>query len=152
MGALVLHYWRSLLRLSQSKSALVCTLIGTFLFLRRGRLASGLANRADIGLCSICSAFGVLLAALYRDPNPFLHAIGRDATFTGRAGIWNRITLDTVNPLIGYGYWNFWGGPGGFSFNLAIDYVIPNAHNGYVDLYLDGGFLGLFILYLMLGT
>ena len=141
-----------LLHLSQSKTALVCTLVGAFLLLRRGKLASSFMSRA------------VLVGALFLPPlvfysqrftetmDPVLHALGRDATFTGRAGIWNRITFDTVNPLIGAGYWNFWGGPGGFSFNIAMDSVIPNAHNGYVDLYLDGGFLGLFILYLMLGT
>jgi exopolysaccharide production protein ExoQ len=141
-----------LLRLSQSKSALVCTLIGTFLLLRRGILASRLVNQAILACALLVPPLVFFSPRFIETLTPFLHAIGRDATFTGRAGIWNHITLDTVNPLIGYGYWNFWGGPGGNRFNLAIDEVIPNAHNGYADMYLDGGFLGLFILYLMLAT
>jgi O-antigen ligase len=30
--------------------------------------------------------------------------------------------------------------------------IIPNAHNGYVDLYLDGGWVGLVILFILLLT
>jgi exopolysaccharide production protein ExoQ len=76
--------------------------------------------------------------------------MGRDTTFTGRTNIWKHITIDTVNPLVGAGYWNFWGGPGGFNVNEAMHEVIPNAHNGYVDMYLDGGIIGLTILFIML--
>jgi exopolysaccharide production protein ExoQ len=139
-----------LLKISQSKSGLVCTLVGTLLLLNRRHLTSPSINRAVL--------YGALMLPplLFFSPRfseviaPFLHAIGRDATFTGRSEIWTHVNLDTVNPLIGAGFWNFWGGPGGFRFNMAINEVIPNAHNGYVDMYLDGGFIGLAILYLVL--
>jgi O-antigen ligase len=141
-----------LLRLSQSKTGLVCTLIGSFLLLRRGKLASSFISRIVLVGALLLPPLVFFSPRFSETIDPVLHALGRDATFTGRSTIWNHVTLDTVNPLIGAGYWNFWGGPGGFKFNLTMDSVIPNAHNGYVDLYLDGGFLGLFILYLMLWT
>jgi exopolysaccharide production protein ExoQ len=79
-----------------------------------------------------------------------LHALGHNTTFTGRTQIWEHINMDTVNPWIGSGYWNFWGGPGGERINEAMMSLIPNAHDGYLDIYLDGGIIGLALLYLVL--
>lgn len=139
-----------LLKISQSKSGLLCTVVGLFLLMRSRFLASSLVNRAFLFGALILPPLVFFSGRFSEVITPFLHAIGRDATFTGRSEIWNHVNIDTVNPLIGAGYWNFWGGPGGFNFNLAINEVIPNAHNGYVDMYLDGGFIGLIILYFML--
>ena len=83
---------------------------------------------------------------------PLLQALGRNLTFTGRTSIWQHITLDTVDPMIGAGYWNFWGGPGGLKVNLAMNSIVPNAHNGYVDIYLDGGVIALSLLAILLLT
>jgi exopolysaccharide production protein ExoQ len=139
-----------LLRLSQSKSGLICTLVGSFLLLRSGALLS-----KSISWAALWGAISLPFLLLFSQgfPEvvaPLLAAMGRDATFTGRTNIWKHITIDTVNPLIGAGYWNFWGGPGGLRVNEAMNEVIPNAHNGYVDLYLDGGIIGLAILLIML--
>jgi O-antigen ligase len=67
-------------------------------------------------------------------------------TFTGRTAIWGHITWQTVNPILGNGYWNFWAGPGGKAISEAIHWPIPNAHCGYLDIYLDGGICGLIVL------
>jgi exopolysaccharide production protein ExoQ len=147
---LVIGGW--LLHLSQSKTALLCTSVGVFLIWRSGRLLSQSINRAVLAgtlslpfLVFFSQQFSSVIA-------PLVEALGRSMTFTGRADIWEHITLKTVNPLIGAGYWNFWGGPGGYSVNQAMNSVIPNAHNGYVDLYLDGGIIGLIMLFFMLVT
>jgi exopolysaccharide production protein ExoQ len=139
-----------LLKISHSKSGLVCTLVGLFLLMRSRLLASRPINHAFLYFALALPPLVFFSGRFSEVITPLLKAMGRDATFTGRADIWNHVTLNTVNPFIGAGFWNFWGGPGGFSFNLAINEVIPNAHNGYVDMYLDGGFIGLAILYLML--
>jgi exopolysaccharide production protein ExoQ len=77
-------------------------------------------------------------------------ALGRDMTFTGRTNIWDHITLQTVNPIFGCGYWNFWRGPKGRAISDAIQWDIPTAHCGYLDIYLDGGICGLFVLFCVL--
>jgi O-antigen ligase len=139
-----------LLQLSQSKTALVCTLVGAFLLVRSGRLLSKTLNRTVLA-GALCLPFLVLFSQQFSSVvAPLIEAMGRNMTFTGRADIWANITLSTVNPLIGDGYWNFWGGPGGYKINVAMNSIIPNAHNGYLDLYLDGGFLGLTLLFVML--
>jgi exopolysaccharide production protein ExoQ len=141
-----------LLHLSQSKTALVCTIAGCLLICRTGwfgsRSISRLALTGALALPYViffAQRFAAVLA-------PLAQALGRNLTFTGRASIWEHIDLDTVNPLIGAGYWNFWGGPGGNRVNLAMNSIIPNAHNGYVDIYLDGGVIGLVLLYILLSA
>ena len=105
---------------------------------------------AIVGGCADTSSPSVSLEKFSEVLAPLLHALGRDLTFTGRSEIWTHITLETVNPIYGSGFWNFWGGPGGTRVNEAMHGVIPNAHNGYMDMYLDGGFIALALLYFML--
>lgn len=147
---LVLSVGMWLLHQSQSKTALVCLAIGTFLIVRRGWLDSRLIDRVALGM-GLSSPFLLFFSQQFSSViAPLVEALGRNMTFTGRANIWERITLTTVNPLLGAGYWNFWGGPGGAAIAEAMHTGIPNAHNGYLDLYIDGGFLGLIVLFSML--
>jgi len=144
LALLLLGIWN--LNVSQSKTSLLCFLIGLTLL-----VSSRWANSRMVGnvmlLTSLCLPFLVLLTDQFSSSMGFvLDALGRDDTFTGRAGIWQQITLQTVNPLIGAGYWNFWGGPGGRAIADAIKFDTPNAHNGYLDIYLDGGLIGVFLL------
>jgi exopolysaccharide production protein ExoQ len=139
-----------LLHLSQSKTALVCTMVGIFLIWRKGRLA-----KRSISLFVLAAAITLPFVVYFSSQfasvlAPLIEALGRNMTFTGRTNIWGHITLQTVNPMIGAGYWNFWGGPGGLAIMQAMLTSIPNAHNGYVDIYLDGGICGLVALFFML--
>ena len=145
---LIMGGW--LLHLSQSKTALLCTIIGVVLIVRSGLLVSKTINRLVLAgalslpfLLFTSRQFSSVIA-------PIVGAMGRNMTFTGRTDIWDHITSTTVNPLIGAGYWNFWGGRGGFAISEAMTTIVPNAHCGYVDMYLDGGIIGLILLFLLL--
>lgn len=135
-----------LIRASHSKTALLCLLIGALLFLRHRRLCS---RGANIGIYAGAMVLPLLLfsSQFFSDAiAPIVEAMGRNMTFTGRANIWHLITWDTVNPIFGCGFWNFWGGPGGNAISVALNTTVPNAHDGYLDIYLDGGLIGLAIL------
>ena len=74
-------------------------------------------------------------------------ALGRDATLTGRTDIWKAVLdIGPRNQLLGRGYGSFWIG------NLANDVwtkvytPIQQSHNGYIDIYIELGLLGLFLL------
>lgn len=145
---LLMDAW--LLRLSKSDTATVCTFIGVFLISRSRRLASKPINRTLFAgalslpcLLFFSQQFSSVLA-------PLVELLGRDITFTGRANIWVHITSETVNPLFGVGFWNFWGGSGGYAISKTMDTVIPTAHDGYLDIYLDGGIVGLTFLGILL--
>ena len=80
--------------------------------------------------------------------------VGKDATMTGRTDLW-AVALEMIaqRPVLGYGYGAFWrpGGPE-VSFWSAVGWKTPHSHNGFVDLTLDLGLLGLVVLLAALGT
>jgi len=68
-----------------------------------------------------------------------------DGTFTGRTIIWNFVQYEIkFRPILGWGYESFWLVPGSPS-SEAPGWVkmMPNAHNGYYDMTLEMGYLGL---------
>jgi O-antigen ligase len=78
--------------------------------------------------------------------------IGRDPTLTDRTIIWNTVLSQHTNPMIGTGYESFWLGP---RLQRIWEVVggINEAHNGYLDMYLNLGVIGVAILIVfLLGT
>jgi O-antigen ligase len=155
LALLLMGAW--LLDLSESKTSLVCLLIGLALICTREWLASRMIGTMIFFVALSLPFLLLLTQELGWITAPVLEAIGRDATFTGRASIWEHITLATVNPLMGAGFWNFWGTINGRAIALALgpdnsnpNVFVPSAHDGYVDVYLDGGFIGLALLSLFL--
>lgn len=145
---MLMGFW--LLKMSQSKTASLCLIIGVLLVIKFRFLAPKFVRRAVL-----CGALSLPFLLFFSQQfssviAPIVEAMGRNMTFTGRTDIWQHITTQTVNPMIGAGYWNFWGGPGGFEISQAMQTPVPNAHCGYLDIYLDGGMIGLIILFFML--
>ena len=131
---------------SQSKTSLITLALGAGLSLRRGKLATRSSSTA-VFLLAFSTPFLMFFSQKFGDViQPVVEALGRDMTFTGRTAIWEHITWQTVNPILGCGYWNFWAGPGGKVISDIIHWPIPNGHCGYLDLYLDGGICGLIVL------
>ncbi len=78
-----------------------------------------------------------------------LNALGKDLTLTGRTEFWPKVVeAITKRPLFGYGYKGFWQPWQGTS-NPAIwittkaGWVAPHSHNGFLDLTIDLGLIGL---------
>jgi O-antigen ligase len=73
-----------------------------------------------------------------------------DTTFTGRTVIWE-FALDVISrsPLIGQGYAAFWGAGAGSIVDREAPAFVSNllqAHNGFLDVILETGLIGFFIL------
>jgi len=74
-------------------------------------------------------------------------AVGKDPTLTDRTKIWAFVLSMHTNPLLGTGYESFWLGP-------RLQWIWSNAglgglteaHNGYIEMYLNLGLIGLFFL------
>jgi exopolysaccharide production protein ExoQ len=139
-----------LLYLSQSKTSLVCTVIGLALIRARGWLASRMTSTIIFAI-ALSLPFLLLLTQQFGTViSPLLESVGRDSTFTGRASTWSEIGLTTVNPLIGAGFYNYWGGEGGQALAEKVGAEATNAHDGYLETYLDGGVIGLVVLLVLL--
>ncbi len=77
-----------------------------------------------------------------------LGSIGKDPTLTGRTEMWPYIMeMIWKQPWLGYGYsafWNDWDSPGAYVW-YAARWTPPNSHNGFLDLWLDFGLVGLIV-------
>ena len=79
---------------------------------------------------------------------PVLTLLGRDLTLTGRTEIW-QLLWDAIQrrPLLGYGYSGFWTASTGPVLDVwfVTGWQVPNAHNGFLDLLLSFGAIGLML-------
>jgi exopolysaccharide production protein ExoQ len=100
---------------------------------------------------------GVLVCTLYalffQSSGGLVQSLGRDPTLTGRTEVWPQLINLVKNPPVGVGYESFWLGE-----RLQKVWVITNglqineAHNGYVEILLTLGWIGLFLLGVLIAT
>lgn len=129
---------------SHSATSLATLLVGTAGFLalrwlqRRGGKISHTVLFAGV---LILMGFGVATPFLGgTNLSMFTSSLNRDPTLTGRTVIWaSLMPAQSERPLFGYGMGSFWTAA---RRNL---YDIPTAHNGYLDILLDYGEVGLML-------
>jgi O-antigen ligase len=73
--------------------------------------------------------------------------MGRGAGLSGRTQIWEKIMEKNTHQLVGAGFRGFWESSEGESVwqELGTNRLL-SSHNGYLEIYLQGGLLGLFLL------
>lgn len=109
----------------------------------RSRLAAlGLIVGVPLFL-NLVSVGSVMFAPI----NDLLARLMSDPTFTGRDVIWT-FALDHVaeRPLFGFGFESFWGMPdlvAGWNYQESWGYRASDAHNGYLNLAVTTGLVGL---------
>jgi len=80
-----------------------------------------------------------------------LQTMGRDPTLTNRTAIWNLILGIQGNPLLGTGYESFWLG-NRLKQVWSVYPGIRSAHNGYLDIYLNLGWIGVVLLVVVIAA
>jgi O-antigen ligase len=96
---------------------------------------------------------GAIANSLFSVRGEVLEAAGRDASMTGRTGIWETVLSQPNDPILGTGYASFWLGE-------RLERIwkkYPNtpllqAHNGYLEMYINLGVVGLVLLGCVLWT
>jgi O-antigen ligase len=134
-----------LLSLSSSATSKVCLVIGCAVIVAA---YSGVVRRHPALLkVSIPAIFCLYLTLAFGlGLNGQLAAqLGRDPTLTDRTIIWNTLLSVHTNPLIGTGYESFWLGPR-LQQVWQVVAGINEAHNGYLDMYLNLGCVGVVFL------
>ncbi len=85
-------------------------------------------------------------AVMISNADMMAEMLGKDMTFSGRTDLWP-LVIDKIQeqPWVGHGFGAFWNGLDGPSRYVwtAIDFAAPNAHNGYLDILLELGVVGL---------
>jgi O-antigen ligase len=98
-------------------------------------------------LVGILLAIGIapILIVMMVAPDSILELIGKDPTLTGRTEIWAFVINDIwMKPLFGWGYFGFWHltNPAAREVSDAVGWVVPEAHNGLLELLLNVGIVG----------
>ncbi len=81
-----------------------------------------------------------------------MYMLGRDTTLTGRTELW-RFAQEMLqdNFLLGYGYAAFWYGLYGPASYYTTGWGITSVHNGWLEVMLDVGMLGLLMMIYLAG-
>jgi exopolysaccharide production protein ExoQ len=138
---LALILW--LLFLSQSMTSMLVLIIGMgllFFFHVLGERATRVVDYVML-LIVFFAALDVFFES--EISGTLFEMLGRDRTLTGRTQIWELVIGLVPNPLIGSGYESFWLGER-LTKIWAVFWHRPNqAHNGYLEIYLNLGWIGL---------
>jgi exopolysaccharide production protein ExoQ len=73
-------------------------------------------------------------------------AVGRDPTFTDRTLLWSYLLSMKIDPFVGTGYESFWLGPRLEQLWVAFAFKPNQAHNGFLEIYLELGLIGVVLL------
>jgi exopolysaccharide production protein ExoQ len=130
---------------ANSMTSLACVLFGCAMMVVTGfpRLAKKRALVHTMVFAGLTFCFCVLFLGI---GGFLLQSVGRNPTLTGRTELWDTIRGMTTNPVLGTGFESFWLGKR-LEKLWSIYWWHPNeAHNGYLEMYLNLGWVGVALL------
>ena len=146
----------SLLLMAHSSTSLACFLLGSGLMVATHLRTVRCQPSRVRWLCIATLAAGVL-ATVFGGAGDVANALGRDTTFSGRTNIWAALMPAVSNPIIGVGFDSFWTSPDARIFHSNLNRQhwyhaeqINEAHNGYIEVYLNLGWIGACLIVVIL--
>lgn len=141
-GFLLMVGW--LMKMADSATSLATLTLGVGAMVVLG---SGLVSKRSVGIFVVVS---LLIALAAEFTFGFYHEVigllGRDPTLTDRTYVWVDAIALQDRPIIGVGFESFWLGPR-LEALWAKWWWRPNqAHNGYIETYLNLGLIGVLLL------
>jgi O-antigen ligase len=131
-----------LLMLSESRTALACLMLGAALMLAvRLPLLRQHPSRL-VGAAVVTAALLTAADLAFGLRDEAFELLGRDATLTHRTGIWRMLLTLPTQPAFGEGFMSFWSGPRLQAIWTMLQAGILQAHNGYLEQYLNLGVVG----------
>ena len=115
-------------------------------------LASRRPVRPGLVNIAVLAVLGLSVTALFFDPGGgMVQSLGKDPTLTGRKDIWALVLSRHTNPWIGTGFETFWlGSRLDFMLHALVNLPINEAHNGWVEVYLNLGWVGICFIALLI--
>lgn len=106
-------------------------------------------HQASVVQSALALAATIMLLIVLSNLAGFSELVGRDATLTGRLDFWPRfVEMIEIRPWLGYGYNAFWAGETSAAERLREMMgwkEIAHAHNGFLEVGLDLGLMGMAI-------
>src|SRR2546427_1235891 len=135
--------------IAHSATSFSCFLIGGGIMVVTGQRALP-RKPAVVHLLVGVVLFVVLYALLLNPGSGLVETIGRDLTLTGRTALWDHALGMTADPLFGAGYESFWDREE-VQKTWRTEWGRPNhAHNGYLEVFLNLGWVGVALVGLVM--
>ena len=154
---ILLAFGIALLDMADCKTCISCFMLGTGLMIGSSlRAIRGQPGRVHaLCLAIFLSGAGLLLLG---GQTGVVHALGRESNLSGRTDIWAAVIPAVPNPVVGAGFESFWISPNAQKVwaDLAAKgwwnpkVLINEAHNGYIEIYLNLGWIGVCLISLIL--
>jgi exopolysaccharide production protein ExoQ len=134
-----------LLRLAHSATSSTSLCVGVLVVLFVG---SRFTNKNFIGTYLLTALVLFVVAELtFGISSSYSEALGRGSSFSGRTRAWSALLEVHINPVLGTGFESFWLAKWRLQQLAGIFYYpINEAHNGYLETYLNLGLIGVFLL------
>jgi O-antigen ligase len=134
-----------LLVISNSMTALGCFILASGLMFATN--LPWIARRPGILHLMVAGIVSVVFLALFADIGGLLLTrMGRDPTLTGRTDLWSTLLPYAASPMFGTGFESFWLGPRLEELWGVFAWQPNQAHNGYLETYLNLGWVGVCLL------
>ena len=141
-GFLFMIWW--LFSMAHSSTSLVSLFVGILIL---AVLGLRFVDKRFIGTYVVIGVLALLAAewafGIYAN---MLQLLGKDPTLTDRTLLWSELLKVTINPLFGTGFESFWLGDRIRKFAESRWWEPNEAHNGYLETYLNLGVVGLLLL------
>lgn len=136
---------------ASSMTALGCFILGTGVLLF-ARLRP-VPPKPKVVHCLIAGILIVTVSVLFLGVgSALLEIMGRNSTLTDRTEVWATLLHVSGSPLVGTGYESFWLGPRLQAIWNVFAWKPAEAHNGYLEVYLNLGWVGIALLALVVAT
>jgi exopolysaccharide production protein ExoQ len=110
-------------------------------------LAFRTLNMRLIGAYAVAAAVVLVIAQLTFDIyGKIVNVSGHESTLESRTRLWEELLKYEDSPVFGVGFESFWLGDRLDQFHETFRWKPIQAHNGYLEAYLNLGIVGLFIL------
>jgi len=147
-----------LLKMANSATSSACFALGSTIMLITG-LRPFRRQPTRVHILSLGLVLGGALMVLFGGASIATSALGRNSDLTGRTDIWAAAIKAAGNPLFGTGFESFWISPNEQIFWHILDDKgwwnakgLNEAHNGYLEVYLNLGWIGVCLIAFILVT
>jgi len=134
-----------LIQMSNSATALACWMLSAGVMVVT-TLVKPARNPVVIHVMVGGATMVIVCAMFLNTGTGLVQTLGRDSTFTGRTAIWSCALPEIPNSIVGAGFEGFWLGQRLRKIEVCIDQGVNEAHNGYIEVYLNLGWVGIAML------
>ena len=140
-----------LLHMADSATSLACMVFALGLFVTaKHPVFTRNPRNIVIFFISITALFGMLELAFGIKDTIFI-LLGRSPDLTTRVPMWEYLLSMANKPLVGFGYESFWLGDRLIAVQERWGDLVQ-AHNGYLEMYLNMGIVGVFFIICWIGS